>query len=39
MGDADVDAEAMVDVVACSGALFEGDFLRERKPIFGAAGK
>jgi hypothetical protein len=39
MGDADVDAEAMVDVVACSGAPFEGDFLRERKPIFGAAGE
>jgi hypothetical protein len=25
----------MVGVVACSGALFEGDFLRERKPIVG----
>jgi hypothetical protein len=24
----------MVDVVACSGTLFEGDFLRERNPIF-----
>jgi hypothetical protein len=32
--DADEDAEAMVGVVACSGALFEGDFLRERNPIF-----
>jgi hypothetical protein len=28
-------AEAMVGVVACSAALFEGDFLRERKPIVG----
>lgn len=34
--DADEDAEAIVGVVACSGALFEGDFLRDRKPIFGA---
>ena len=36
--DAEVDAEAMVGVVACSGALFEGDFLRERKPSFGDVG-
>jgi hypothetical protein len=34
--DAEVDAEAMMGVVACSGAPFEGDFLRERNPIFGA---
>jgi hypothetical protein len=33
--DAEDDAEAIVGVVACSGTLFEGDFLRERKPIFG----
>jgi hypothetical protein len=33
--DAVVEPEAMVGVVACSGALFEGDFLRERKPIVG----
>jgi hypothetical protein len=32
-------AEAMVGVVACSGALFEGDFLRERKPIVGVVWK
>jgi hypothetical protein len=32
--DAEADAEAMMGVVACSGALFEGDFLRERNPIF-----
>ena len=32
--DADEDADAMMGVVACSGAPFEGDFLRDRKPIF-----
>jgi hypothetical protein len=35
--DAEADAEAMFGVVACSGALFEGDFLRVRKPIFALA--
>jgi hypothetical protein len=35
--DAEADAEAMLGVVACSGALFEGDFLRVRKPIFDLA--
>lgn len=27
------EAEAMLEVVACFGALFESDFLRLRKPI------
>jgi hypothetical protein len=32
------EAEAMVEVVACFGALFESDFLRVRKPIFSVCG-
>jgi hypothetical protein len=36
--DVVADAEAMLGVVACSEALFEGDFLRERKRIVDRGG-
>jgi len=36
--DVVADAEAMSGVVACSEALFEGDFLRERKRMVDRGG-
>lgn len=36
--DVVADAEAILGVVACSEALFEGDFLRERKRMVDRGG-